>query len=67
MLPFSRLLTAWWDRRIMLPIARARDEEVEWPSNEEQSRLLDTAAALRNRVLELGRDAGLDAFEFRAA
>jgi hypothetical protein len=60
--PFSQLLTAWWEKRILKPIARARDDGVLWPSAEEQEQLLDEAASVRDRVLAIGADAGLDAF-----
>jgi hypothetical protein len=65
MLPFSQLLTTWWDRRILIPIRRSGEDDAEWPSDEEQERLLDEAACVRDWVLALGRDAGLDAFDFR--
>jgi hypothetical protein len=67
MLPFSELLTAWWDRRILVPIRRSGQDGQAWPSDEERARLLDEAAAVRDRVLALGHDAGLDEFDFSAS
>jgi hypothetical protein len=64
MMPFSQLLTVWWQRRILRPIERLGGDGACWPSAEEEAQILDEAASLRDRVLALGRDAGLDAFEF---
>jgi hypothetical protein len=64
MMPFSQLLTRWWDRRILAPIRRPAGNDEVWPSAGERERLLDEAASLRDRVLALGRDADLDAFDF---
>jgi hypothetical protein len=64
MLPFSQLLNRWWERRILLPIRRLTKDAAEWPSDHEQTQLLDEAASIRDRVLDLGREAGLDAFDF---
>jgi hypothetical protein len=65
MMPFSQLLTIWWQRRILGPIERLGKDAPAWPSPEEQEQLVDEATSLRDRVLALGRDAGLDAFDFR--
>jgi hypothetical protein len=64
MMPFSQLLTVWWQRRILSPIKRLGRDGARWPSRAEEEELLDEAASLRDRVLALGRDAGLDAFDF---
>jgi hypothetical protein len=64
MMPFSQLLTTWWERRIFTPIRRLGRDGARWPSAEEEEQLLDEAASLCDRVLSLGRDAGLDAFDF---
>lgn len=67
MMPFSQLLSTWWDRRILIPIRRSGEGDDVWPSDAERVRLLDEAASVRDRVLALGRDAGLDAFDFSGA
>lgn len=64
MMPFSQLLATWWERRILKPIERLDRDGAQWPSGEEKAQLLDEAASLRDRVLALGRDADLDAFDF---
>jgi len=64
MMPFSQLLATWWERRILTPISRLDRDGARWPSGEEKARMLDEAASVRDRVLALGRDAGLDAFDF---
>jgi hypothetical protein len=64
MMPFSRLLTVWWKRRILTPIERLSRDGAVWPSPEEEEQLLDEATSIRDRVLALGRDAGLDEFDF---
>jgi hypothetical protein len=64
MMPFSELLTTWWERRILKPIRQLGSDGAVWPSHQEEARLLDEAVGLRDRVLALGRDAGLDAFDF---
>ena len=64
MMPFTQLLTTWWQRRILNPIRRLGRDGAGWPSAEEETQMLDEAAGLRDRVLSLGRDAGLDAFAF---
>lgn len=64
MAPFSQLLARWWDRRILVPIRRPDEDGAVWPSDEERERLLDDAVSVRDRVLALGRDAGLDEFAF---
>jgi hypothetical protein len=64
MMPFSELLARWWERRILIPIQRSGEDAEVWPSGEERGRLLDEAASVRDRVLALGRDAGLDDFAF---
>lgn len=59
--PFSKLLTAWWDRRIIKPMLReSQDGEPSWRSVAEQERLLDEAVSVRDHVLTLGMDARLD-------
>jgi hypothetical protein len=55
--PFSKLLTAWWDRRIIKPIVRESGDAVA-----ERDRLLDEVVSVRNHVLTLGREARLDEF-----
>lgn len=64
MMPFSQLLTTWWERRILNPIRKLGRDGARWPSADEEERLLDEATILRDRVLALGRDAGLDVFDF---
>jgi hypothetical protein len=64
MMPFSKLLATWWERRILNPIRRLGRDGARWPSREKEAQLLDEAASLRDRVLALGRDADLDAFDF---
>ena len=64
MMPFTQLLTTWWERRILNPIGRLARDGAVWPSGEEKAQILDEAASLRDRVLALGRDADLDAFNF---
>jgi len=64
LMPFSQLVTIWWQRRILTPIERLAGDGTHWPSPEEEEQLLDAATSLRDRVLALGRDAGLDAFDF---
>jgi hypothetical protein len=64
MMPFSQLLTVWWQRRILNPIKRLRGDGAHWPSPEQEGQLLDEATSIRDRVLALGRDADLDAFDF---
>ena len=63
-MPFSQLLATWWERRILKPIGQLDRDGALWPSDEEKAQLLDEAASLRDRVLALGRDADLDAFDF---
>jgi hypothetical protein len=59
--PFSKLLTAWWNRSIIKPIMRDReDAQPSWRTVEERDRLLDEAVTMRNHVLTLGMDARLD-------
>jgi hypothetical protein len=67
MMPFSQLLTVWWQRRILGPIARLRSDGTKWPSPAEEAQMLDEATDIRDRVLALGHEAGLDAFDFSGA
>jgi hypothetical protein len=58
---FSRLLAAWWDRRIIKPIMReSGDAEPSWRTVAERDRLLDEVVSIRNNVLTLGMEARLD-------
>jgi hypothetical protein len=58
---FSTLVSAWWSRRILRPIVREnKDARSAWRTVSERERLLDEAVTLRDRVLALGVEAGLD-------
>jgi hypothetical protein len=57
--PFSRTLSTYWERRILRQIKRA--------GGDRRERLLDEATSVRDRLLGLVRDAGLDALELRPA
>jgi hypothetical protein len=66
-LPFSKTLTAFWDELIIEPIRRGnREVEARRPSGTEDGRLLDEAVSVRDRLLRLVAEAGLDAFELPA-
>lgn len=57
---FSEIFTEYWDRRIL---RRIRRERRRWPlpgAENDPERLLDEATELRDRVLDLGAEAGLD-------
>jgi hypothetical protein len=58
--PFSKLLAAWWDRRVIKPIMREGQDGPSWRPIAERDRLLDEAVSLRNHVLTLGKEARLD-------
>lgn len=65
-MPFSRTLSAFWDRRIIQHIVRrgggvSGGRQVE---TSERAKLLDEAMTIRDRLLRLVADAGLDSFTF---
>ena len=59
--PFSRALTAYWERRFLKSIRQGKLLPLE-PAEREQ--LLDDAVSLRNRLLTLGAEADLDTFQW---
>ncbi len=66
-LPFSKMLTTFWDELIIEPIRRGNGEvEARRASDVEQGRLLDEAVSVRDRLLRVVADAGLDALEVPA-
>jgi hypothetical protein len=59
-LPLSRAVAAYWERLIVEPI------KAENSASEVAVQLVDKALAIRDRVLRIVRDAGLDSFQFRS-
>jgi hypothetical protein len=64
--PFSKTLNAWWARRILKPIKLdAKRSGAHQDAVAERDRLLDEAVSVRDRLLRLGADAGLDRFRLQ--
>ena len=64
--PFSAAVTAYWEDRVLARIRRESRRSPLPDAQAERERLIDGAVGIRDRVLRLGADAGLDAFEFEA-
>jgi hypothetical protein len=62
LVPFSKGLTAFWDRRVLARIGRESKRSPLPGADAERERLLDEAVSLRDRVLRLGAEADLDTF-----
>jgi hypothetical protein len=60
--PFSKSVTRYWDRRIVRKIREAGASRR--PADPDQEQLVDEALSVRDRVLRIAADAGLDAFDF---
>jgi hypothetical protein len=60
-LPLSKTVAAYWDGRIATRIRRPKTAR---RADIEQEKLLDEAMSIRDRVLQLCADAGLDTFDF---
>jgi hypothetical protein len=60
---FSKTLAAYWDRRVILRIRRESERMPGRCAAREREQLLDEAVGLRDRVMRLGAEAGLDDFQ----